>query len=101
MRMTQFGDFGDFCRDSNIVVCNLFRNRGPQSCTLEGFVATDGHRVANLGNFLALQNGGLWTEMYRGYTALWDCVGGDDISFHIDRETKSGSRYSRSFGWRN
>ena len=57
MRMTQFGDFGDFCRDSSIVVCNLFRNRGPQTCTLQGFVATDGHRVANLGSFLALQSG--------------------------------------------
>ena len=49
MRMTQFGDFGNFCRDSNIVVCNLFRNRGPQTCTLLGFVAKDGHRVGNLG----------------------------------------------------
>ena len=47
--MTQFGDFGNFCRDSNIVVCNLFRNRGPQTCALLGFVATDGHRVGNLG----------------------------------------------------
>ena len=37
--------------------------------------------------------------MYRGYTALWDCVGGDDISVLVDRETKGGSRYSRSFGW--
>ena len=45
--------------------------------------------------------GRLWTEIYRGYTALWDCVGGDDISVLVDRETKGGSRYSRSFGWRN
>jgi len=57
--MTQFGDFGNFCRDSNIVVCNLFRNRGPPSCALQGFVAADGHRVGNLGSFPPFKMG-LW-----------------------------------------
>jgi hypothetical protein len=57
--MSQFGDFGDFCRDSNIVGCNLFRNKNVPSCTLQGFVAKDGARVANLGISLDVFGGGL------------------------------------------
>ena len=47
--MTKFGEFGDFCRDSNLVVCNLFRTGVARTCTLEGFKAVNGHHIGNLG----------------------------------------------------
>lgn len=67
--MSKFGDFADFCRDSDLVVCNIFPTRNPPSCTLEGFTATNGHRIRNLGI-------GFWFMwlMNRRYTAVWDCT---------------------------
>jgi len=47
--MSKFGNFGDFCRDSTLPVCNLFNNRDPQTCVLMGFTAVNGHRIQNLG----------------------------------------------------
>jgi len=50
--MSAFGDFGDFCRDSNLVVCNLFPV--VPSCVLTGFETANGHRIRNLGKNLRL-----------------------------------------------
>lgn len=48
--MSKFGDFGDFCTNSNLVVCNLFvPDSVTPKCVLTGFETTNGHRIANLG----------------------------------------------------
>ena len=52
--MSKFGDFGDFCRDSTLPVCNLFNTQTAPTCVLEGFVTSNGHRVRNLGKFRSL-----------------------------------------------
>ncbi|KAI9853192.1 MAG: hypothetical protein M1838_000048 [Thelocarpon superellum] len=58
MGSTQFGDFHNFCRDSNLPVCNLFLESptrdgfGYGGCTLEGIALKNGEHLANLGDIL-------------------------------------------------
>jgi Chitin synthase export chaperone len=78
--MSKFGDFGDFCRNSNLVVCNLFE---PDSiapkCVLTGFETTNGHRIANLGKISAppllvrLAIRGSLLTASRGYDIMFYC----------------------------
>ncbi|KAL2785781.1 chitin synthase III catalytic subunit [Aspergillus keveii] len=58
MGSTQFGNFGDFCRDSTLPVCNLFvssnqpPNRAYGGCGLLGIGVGGDDRLANLGSIL-------------------------------------------------
>ncbi|KAJ5364545.1 uncharacterized protein N7496_010258 [Penicillium cataractarum] len=57
MGSTQFGNFHDFCRDSTLPVCNLFKVNQPPGigyggCVLEGIGLSGGRNLANLGSIL-------------------------------------------------
>ncbi|KAL2825474.1 chitin synthase III catalytic subunit [Aspergillus cavernicola] len=57
MGSTQFGNFGDFCRDSTLPVCNLFASNQPPNaffggCPLVGIELSDDRNLANLGSIL-------------------------------------------------
>ncbi|MCJ1399562.1 hypothetical protein MMC11_002764 [Xylographa trunciseda] len=58
MGSTQFGNFGNFCRDSTLPICNIFTNslaRGGQgfgSCQLTGIPLANGQHLRNLGSIL-------------------------------------------------
>ncbi|KAL3466544.1 chitin synthase III catalytic subunit [Aspergillus heterothallicus] len=58
MGSTQFGNFGDFCRDSTLPVCNLFvRNNNPPNaafggCALLGIDVGGNDYLTNLGSIL-------------------------------------------------
>ncbi|KAL3477955.1 chitin synthase III catalytic subunit [Aspergillus californicus] len=58
MGSTQFGNFGDFCRDSTLPVCNLFvhSNQPPNvafdGCALLGIGLSGDRNLANLGSIL-------------------------------------------------
>ncbi|KZF20605.1 hypothetical protein L228DRAFT_269908 [Xylona heveae TC161] len=55
---TQYGNFYDFCRDSTLPVCNLFRESpvnggsGWGSCQLTGIPLSGGRHLTNLGSIL-------------------------------------------------
>lgn len=57
MGSTQFGNFGNFCRDSTLPVCNLLTNSHDQTggwggCELTGIPLSGGRRLGNLGSIL-------------------------------------------------
>ncbi|KAH8770152.1 chitin synthase export chaperone [Diaporthe sp. PMI_573] len=57
MGSTQFGNFGNFCRDSTLPVCNLLSNSHGQTggwggCELTGIPLSGGRRLGNLGSIL-------------------------------------------------
>lgn len=57
MGSTQFGNFGNFCRDSTLPVCNLLSNSHDQTggwggCELTGIPLSGGRRLGNLGSIL-------------------------------------------------
>ncbi|KAF3394422.1 Chitin synthase export chaperone [Penicillium rolfsii] len=57
MGSTQFGNFHDFCRDSTLPVCNLFKENQPPGigyggCALEGISLSGGRHLANLGSII-------------------------------------------------
>ncbi|KAG8160568.1 hypothetical protein KVR01_010104 [Diaporthe batatas] len=57
MGSTQFGNFGNFCRDSTLPVCNLLSTRHDQTggwggCELTGIPLSGGRRLGNLGSIL-------------------------------------------------
>lgn len=57
MGSTQFGNFGNFCRDSTLPVCNLLSNSHDQTggwggCELTGISLSGGRRLGNLGSIL-------------------------------------------------
>ncbi|KAK2607469.1 hypothetical protein N8I77_006138 [Diaporthe amygdali] len=57
MGSTQFGNFGNFCRDSTLPVCNLLTNSHDQNggwggCALTGIALSGGRRLGNLGSIL-------------------------------------------------
>lgn len=57
MGSTQFGNFGNFCRDSTLPVCNLLSNSHDQTggwggCELTGIALSGGRRLGNLGSIL-------------------------------------------------
>ncbi|KAL1877055.1 hypothetical protein Daus18300_002665 [Diaporthe australafricana] len=57
MGSTQFGNFGNFCRDSTLPVCNLLstshnQNGGWGGCELTGISVGGGRRLGNLGSIL-------------------------------------------------
>ncbi|KAI9376642.1 chitin synthase III catalytic subunit [Aspergillus egyptiacus] len=58
MGSTQFGNFGDFCRDSTLPVCNLFvQNNHPpngafEGCRLTGIELSGDRYLSNLGSIL-------------------------------------------------
>lgn len=57
MGSTQFGNFGNFCRDSTLPVCNLLSENHNQTggwggCELTGIPLSGGRRLGNLGTFV-------------------------------------------------
>lgn len=57
MGSTQFGNFGNFCRDSTLPVCNLLSENHNQTggwggCELTGIPLSGGRRLGNLGSIL-------------------------------------------------
>lgn len=57
MGSTQFGNFGNFCRDSTLPVCNLLTDSHDQTggwggCELTGIPLSGGRRLGNLGSIL-------------------------------------------------
>lgn len=62
MGSTQFGNFHNFCRDSTLPVCNLFRTQtltgsqlggyGFGGCSLTGITLSHGRHLSNLGSIL-------------------------------------------------
>ncbi|KAI3399180.1 hypothetical protein diail_7549 [Diaporthe ilicicola] len=57
MGSTQFGNFGNFCRDSTLPVCNLLSSNHNQTggwggCELTGISVGGGRRLGNLGSIL-------------------------------------------------
>ncbi|POS77807.1 chitin synthase export chaperone [Diaporthe helianthi] len=57
MGSTQFGNFGNFCRDSTLPVCNLLSTSHNQTggwggCELTGIPLSGGRRLGNLGSIL-------------------------------------------------
>lgn len=57
MGSTQFGNFGNFCRDSTLPVCNLLSDSHDQTggwggCELTGIPLSGGRRLGNLGSIL-------------------------------------------------
>lgn len=57
MGSTQFGNFGNFCRDSTLPVCNLLSSSHDQTggwggCELTGIPLSGGRRLGNLGSIL-------------------------------------------------
>lgn len=56
MGSTQFGNFGNFCRDSTLPVCNLLSENHNQTggwggCELTGIPLSGGKRLGNLGMY--------------------------------------------------
>ncbi|KAH9908048.1 chitin synthase III catalytic subunit [Xylariomycetidae sp. FL2044] len=59
MGSTNFGNFGDFCRDSTLPICNVLSDartqRGPWkegACVLQGIPLSNGQYLGNLGSIL-------------------------------------------------
>lgn len=57
MGSTQFGNFGNFCRDSTLPVCNLLSTSHDQTggwggCELTGIPLSGGRKLGNLGSIL-------------------------------------------------
>ncbi|KAF7719271.1 Chitin synthase export chaperone [Penicillium ucsense] len=57
MGSTQFGNFHDFCRDSTLPVCNLFKANQPPGinyggCVLTGIPLSGDRHLANLGSII-------------------------------------------------
>lgn len=57
MGSTQFGNFGNFCRDSTLPVCNLLSTSHDQTggwggCELTGIPLSGGRRLGNLGSIM-------------------------------------------------
>ncbi|EPS27480.1 hypothetical protein POX_e06445 [Penicillium oxalicum] len=57
MGSTQFGNFHDFCRDSTLPVCNLFKPNQPPGinyggCVLTGIPLSGDRHLANLGSII-------------------------------------------------
>ncbi|KAI9924557.1 hypothetical protein ASPWEDRAFT_28295 [Aspergillus wentii DTO 134E9] len=57
MGSTQFGNFHDFCRDSTLPVCNLFKENQPPNkdfggCPLTGIGLSNDRNLSNLGSII-------------------------------------------------